>query len=501
VAVRRRPLGVVAAGHPLSAEAGASVLREGGNAVDAALGAMLASFACEPLLTGLGAGGYMLVVAPGAEPVLLDFFVEAPGRGADATARSELIPVSVSFGDAVQMFNVGAASVGAFGMPAGVCEAARRFGRVGLERLTAPAAALARDGVRLNPQQAYIVEILGGIVTSTPEASALFAPSGRLLRAGERICQPELGDALERLASEGARPFYEGDIAAAIVTWLGGRGGLLTAADLRAYEVVDRAPLAVAYRGRTVLTNPPPSAGGILITRALASLNARGDAAPDALALVEVMAATQRERTPEFLEGLADPAFVRRFLGSTGGQLGSTTHIAALDADGWACSVTCSAGSASGVIVPGTGVHLNNMLGEQDLNPLGFHRHPPGRRLPSMMAPTIVLRDGVPELAVGSAGSNRIRSAVLQTIVRCIDDGMDAQDAVDAARLHYEDEIVYAEPGIDIDALERAGRTVSRFRDRNLFFGGAQAVMYDGGTGFSGGGDPRRGGSALVVAA
>jgi gamma-glutamyltranspeptidase / glutathione hydrolase len=498
VAARGRPLGVVAAGHPLSADAGASVLRDGGNAVDAALGAMLASFACEPLLTGLGAGGYMLVVAPGAEPVLLDFFVEAPGRGADANARSELIPISVSFGDAVQMFNVGAASVGSFGMPAGVCEASRRFGRVGLERLVAPAAALARDGVELNVQQAYIVEILSGIVTSTPEASALFAPSGRLLRAGDQIRQPELGDALERLAAEGSRPFYDGDIAAAIVSWLGERGGLLTAADLRAYEVVDRAPLAVRYRGRTVLTNPPPSAGGILIARALASLDGHG-AAPDAAALVEVMAATQRERTPEFLAGLDDPAFVARFLASPGGPLGSTTHIAALDADGWACSVTCSAGSASGVIVPGTGVHLNNMLGEQDLNPLGFHRHPPGRRMPSMMSPTIVLRDGTPELAVGSAGSNRIRSAVLQTIVRCIDDGMRAQDAIDAPRLHYEDEIVYAEPGIDIEALERAGWTVSRFRDRNLFFGGAQAVMWVGAAGFSGGGDPRRGGAAVVV--
>ena len=501
MAARGRPLGVVAAGHPLSAEAGASVLRDGGNAVDAALGAMLASFACEPLLTGLGAGGYMLVVAPGAEPVLLDFFVEAPGRGADRTTRSELIPVSVSFGDAVQMFNVGPASVGTFGMPAGVCEASRRFGRVGLERLAAPAAALARDGVELNAQQAYIVEILSGIVTSTPEASALFAPGGRPLRAGELVRQPELGDALERLAAEGPRPFYDGDIAAAIVAWLGERGGLLTAADLRAYEVVDRAPLAVEYRGRTVLTNPPPSAGGILIARALALLDVRG-AAPDARALVEVMAATQRERTPEFLEGLHDPAFVTRFLGSAGapgGQLGSTTHIAALDADGWACSVTCSAGSASGVIVPGTGVHLNNMLGEQDLNPLGFHRHPPGRRMPSMMSPTIVLRAGAPELAVGSAGSNRIRSAVLQTIVRCVDDGMRAQDAIDAPRLHYEDEIVYAEPGIDIEALERAGWTVSRFRDRNLFFGGAQAVMWGAAAGFSGGGDPRRGGAAVVV--
>ena len=155
-------LGVVAAGHPVSARAGADVLREGGNAVDAALGAMLASFACEPLLTGLGAGGYMLVVGPGQAPALLDFFVEAPGRGGPEPARpgSPLIPVSISFGDAVQEFNIGAASVGTFGMPAGVCEAALRYGSVPLEQLTAPAAALARDGVALNPVQAYIIELL-----------------------------------------------------------------------------------------------------------------------------------------------------------------------------------------------------------------------------------------------------------------------------------------------------------------------------------------------------
>ena len=185
----------------------------------------------------------------------------------------------------------------------------------------------------------------------------------------------------------------------------------MTEADLRAYEVVDRAPLGVAYRGRAVLTNPPPSAGGILIVRALASLDHSGGI-PDATALVDVMAATQRERTPAFLEGLNDRAFVERFLagGAAGGpvgrapagsRLGSTTHIAALDADGWACSVTCSAGSASGVIVPGTGVHCNNMLGEQDLNPLGFHRHPPGRRLPSMMSPTIVLTGTHPRPRAG----------------------------------------------------------------------------------------------------
>jgi gamma-glutamyltranspeptidase/glutathione hydrolase len=181
--------------------------------------------------------------------------------------------------------------------------------------------------------------------------------------------------------------------------------------------------------------------------------------------------------------------------------LGSTTHIAALDREGWACSVTCSNGSASGVIVPGTGVHLNNMLGEQDLNPLGFHRHPPGRRMPSMMSPTIVLRGGEAELAVGSAGSNRIRSAILQTIVRSIDDGMPAQAAVDAPRVHFEDGVVYTEPGIDLAPLQASGRELGPFRERNLFFGGAQAAAREGDGRFSGGGDPRRGGAAVVVTA
>jgi gamma-glutamyltranspeptidase/glutathione hydrolase len=469
--------------------------------VDAALGGMLTSFACEPLLTALGAGGYMLVVAPDREPVLLDFFVEASGRGADSGRRAELIPISVSFGDAIQVFNIGAASVGAYGLPAGLCEASTRFGRMPLSDLVGPAAALARDGVPLNEAQAYVVEILGDIVTSTPESAALFAPEGNLLRAGDTIRQPELADGLERLGAEGSDPFYTGDIAAAIVSWVCERGGMLTARDLAEYRVVDRKPVHVAYRGCDVLTNPPPSAGGILIARAL-SLLAADRRAPHVERVVEVMETTQAERTVEFLEGLDDPEFMERYLHGGGGgraPLGSTTHISVIDHDGWACSVTCSNGSCSGVVVPGTGVHLNNMLGEQDLNPLGFHRYPPGRRLPSMMSPTVVLRDGQPELVLGSAGSNRIRSAILQTIIRVVDDGLRASEAVEAHRVHFEDGVVYAEPGIDTGELEAAGRAIGRFRDRNLFFGGVQAVERDRAGGFWGGGDPRRGGAALVV--
>ena len=497
--MRAEPLGVIAAGHPVCAQVGADAMRSGGNAVDGAVAAMLASFACEPLLTSLGAGGHMLVVEPGEEAVLLDFFVEAPGRGADAKARATLVPVSVSFGDAIQVFNIGPASVGTYGMAAGVCEASSRFGRIPLGELVRPAAELARDGVALNVPQAYVIEILAGIVTSTPESAALFAPAGHVVQAGDVLRQPELADALERLGSEGAAPFYTGDIAAAVVEWLAERGGIITAGDLASYAVVDRSPIRVSYRGREVRTNPPPSAGGILIAHALALLDAT-PGTPRYPKVVETMERTQAERTPEFIEGLDDPEFVKRFLARRS-SLGSTTHISVLDREGWACSVTCSNGSCSGVIVPGTGVHLNNMLGEQDLNPLGFHRHPPGRRMPSMMSPTAVLREGAPELVLGSAGSNRIRSAILQTIIRVIDDGLEAGDAVQAPRVHFEDGIVYAEPGIDTGALERAGWAIGRFRELNLFFGGVQAAARDRHGRFSGGGDPRRGGAALVVSA
>ncbi|MCW3065009.1 MAG: Gamma-glutamyltransferase [Solirubrobacterales bacterium] len=487
--------GVVAAGHPLTAEAGAAALRAGGNAVDAALAAMLASTACEPLLTGLGAGGYMLVVPPGGEPVLLDFFVEAAGRGVDLAAHAPLHAVDVSFGDAHQVFNIGPSSVGCYGVPAGIEAAAARFGTLPLSDLVAPAAALAREGVPLNAQQAYIFAILSGIVTATPEAAALHAPGGAVLREGERFRNPDLADALERLGREGAAPFYTGEIADAVTDWLAARGGVLTRADLAAYGPIEREPVRVGFRGREVLTNPPPSAGGVLIAYVLGCLD-REPAPTGVVHLVELMERAQAARDAEFLDGLAEPGFADRFLAS---RLGSTTHISVLDRDGWAAGVTCSNGACSGEVVPGTGLHLNNMLGEQDLNPLGYHRYRPGRRMPSMMSPTAVLRDGVPELVLGSAGSNRIRSAIIQTVLGVVDRGLEAQPAVDAPRVHVEDGTVWAEPGLDVTALEAAGRTVSEFRDRNVFFGGVQAVHRSATGALRGAGDPRRGGAVVVA--
>ncbi|MEA2124100.1 MAG: gamma-glutamyltranspeptidase / glutathione hydrolase [Solirubrobacteraceae bacterium] len=463
--------GVVAAGHPVTADAGADALRAGGNAVDAALACLCAGFVAEPLLTGLGAGGYMLVCPPGGEDVLLDFFVEAAGRGREHKGHAPLVAVDVSFGDATQLFYAGAASVGAYGMPAGICEAHRRYGTLPLAEIVAPAVRAAREGVVINEQQAYLFEILAGILESSEEALALFGAP----RLGDTTLYPELAGTLERLAAEGSDPFYTGDIAEAVCRAVRLRGGLLTPRDLRAYEVVPREPVRAAYRGREVITNPPPSAGGILIAAALEQLEAGAT-------IVAALEYAQRRRTPEFLQ-----------------QLGSTTHVSVIDTQGWACAVTVSNGEGSGIIVPGTGLHLNNMMGEEDLSPLGFFTHPPGRRLPSMMSPTVVRRDGAVELCLGSAGSNRIRSAILQVIARVVDDGLEAQAAIDAPRLHWEDGVVYCEPGIDADALEAEGRTVARFRAPNLFFGGAQCVVRDADGTLRGAGDPRRGGVAVAA--
>jgi gamma-glutamyltranspeptidase / glutathione hydrolase len=482
--------GVVAAGHPLTAQAGARVLREGGNAVDAAVAAMLTSFVTEQLLTGLGAGGYMLVAGAGMEATLLDFFVQAPTRVGDGS-EVDLQGLDVSFGDAAQVFYVGPASCGVYGVPAGVCEAVRRWGTVPLEELAAPAARLAHEGVILNAGQAYVAEILAELLTSTPECAALWAPGGRLLREGGVLRNPDLADALLRLGREGAEPFYTGDVAAAVRDWLLERGGSLRASDLAEYEAIERLPVEIAYRDRQILTNPPPSAGGTLLAYALALLD-RAPAPPSVRAVVDAMAAAQAERTPEFVEGLNEEAFLDSFFAS---RLGSTTHVSVIDAQGCACSATCTNGEGSGVVVPGTGIHLNNVMGEQDLNPLGFHMHPAGRRMPSMMAPSVVMREGEVELVLGSAGSNRIRSAILQTIVGVVDRGMPVSDAVDAPRVHFEDGVVFAEPGIELGELRSDPRVV-RFGAPNLFFGGVQAVLRQGSR-ITGAGDPRRGGVAV----
>lgn len=499
--------GVVAAGHPLTAEAGAAVLREGGNAVDAAVAAVLASFAVESPLTGFGAGGFMMV-HEGGETTLIDFFVAAPG--ADEVERTaELVPVPVHFdAETTQTFYVGPASCGVPGTAAGLAHALERFGTMPLASLVSSGVRLAREGAPVNHGQAYILEILAPIHEQMAGTRELYAPDGRRLGEGDVFHFPELAEALERYGAEGAAPFYTGEVGAAISDFVIRHGGIVGPGDLASYEAIERPPIVAPFRGTEVLTNPPPSSGGILIAYCLGLLERLGpESTPEHL--VAAMGAANERRDLAFAEslyeegmeiGFLDPAGLDRAVGDL---LGSTTHISVLDGNGGCASVTCSNGSGSGVLVPGTGVILNNMLGEEDLNPAGFHLIAAGRRVPSMMAPTMVLRDGEIVLALGSAGSNRIRSAILQTVVRAVEQGFPVAAAVEAPRLHFEQGLVQAEPGVDeaaLDRLEARGLAVARRPAINLFFGGVQAVARDPRSGeLSGGGDPRRSGAVAYA--
>jgi len=478
--------GAVAAGHPLTAEAGARVLEAGGSAVDACVGAAFVSWVCESPLAGPGGGGFMLVhgAADGRTRVF-DFMVTVP-RAAEAAA-GELLRLEVDFdGDTQQVFHTGAAAVAVPGTALGLEAAHRRFGRVPWAELVAPAAQLARKGVELTPAQGYLHRILDGLLRHSPEGDAMYGAAGAAYRAGERFALPELAETLERIGAEGAAALYRGELAQRLVEHVRAGGGALSLEDLAGYRVIRRRPVTAEYRGHEFRSNPPPSSGGLLVGYGLKAL---GAAEPTPEALVAAMEAQDAVRGGAFVRALHRGGMAARLLSGT-------THISVVDARGDAASLSASLGSGSGVVVPGTGIHLNNMLGEADLR----EHARPGERLTSMMAPSLVLQDGRPRLVVGSAGSARLRGAILQTVVNVVARGMGVEEAVNAPRLHAEEGIVYCEDAAVADHLESQGREVVRFKRQNLYFGGVSAVEVLPDNRLAAAGDPRRGGAGVVVA-
>ena len=492
--------GAVAAGHPCPARAGAQVLAEGGNAFDAALAAAFAGAVCEGALTGPCAGGFMLARPAGQRPALLDFFVSAPGLGPDGRRMdpAELDHFVVPFGGADQIFHHGPASVATPGMTKGLLEIHRRWCTLPLRDLVAPAAELARDGVRINGGQAFLNEILADMLVATPACAKIHAPDGRVLIEGEALGNPDLAGSLEAIADG------KGDeLLAAIHEYLRAEGGHVTQADLDAYEVIERNPIALSYRGTRMFTNPPPSSGGVLIAAALARLDSRPPPHDTVSHYIEMAAAgvhANAMRDAEFPDALHHPDAAERFAASRK-PAGSTTHISAIDAQGNLASMSSSNGAGSGYVVPGTGVMLNNIMGEEDLNPGGFGLVEPGRRMTSMMSPSLLIKGDDDAIALGSAGSNRLRSAILQTVMNVIDARMDLKEAIARPRIHPEGIGVDIEAGVPeevINALGEEGHRLRRWSAMNLFFGGVSAVAGNNGE-FSGAGDPRRGGHAALA--
>ena len=519
--------GAVAAGHPSTAAAGARVLAEGGNAVDACVAAAFAAWATESPLTGPGAGGFALIRPAGRRPArVVDFFVAEPGLGRPAAAESEMEAVDIGFGgggDTTQVFRIGGASCAVPGAGAGLEAVHRAYGRLPWREVVEPALELARDGVELNRAQAHLHAILDLILRHTAEGRRLYSrPDGSRLLPGDVLRLPDLAQTLEQVAVEGAGCLYRGDLARQIVATVVAEGGTLSTDDLAAYRVIWRRPVGARFRGHEVISNPPPSSGGVLVAYGLALLERLPDTtagSADAIAdLAGVMREQARVRSKGFERGLRRGGLARHLLaretvdgsveriraGAAGvcepGPASGTTHVSVVDADGNAASLSASTGSGSGVIVPGTAVHLNNMLGEYDLVADGPAQA--GRRLTSMMAPTIVVGERGPRLVVGSAGSTRLRGAIMQVIVNVLEHSLGVAEAIDRPRVHVDEPHLHCEGGIDaaeLDRLEQLGYDLVRWRRRNLFFGGANAVevLPDGAVAAAG--DARRGGGGIVV--
>ena len=470
--------GAIAAGHPVTAAVGARVLAEGGNAVDAAVAAAFSSWVTESPLTGPGGGGFMLVHRARDDSMrLLDFFVSVPSGSIDPAAM-DTIDVDFS-SEAVTPYLIGPASAAVPGVPLGLEAAWRQFGSRPWPELVEPAIELARDGVELIEPQAYLHELLSSILRFRPDGQALYA-----VELGGRLRMPELADTLRRIADEGAAAVYTGELANAVCE----AAPQISPEDLAGYRVIRRRPVSVPFRGCEFRSNPPPSSGGLLIAYGLRLLDAWGRY--DACAVADAMREQAVARAGSFLSKLYRGGLARSLIGPVDSP-SMTTHIAVVDGKRNAASLSCSTGAGSGVFVSGTGIHLNNMLGESDL--AGLHK--PGERLTSMMAPSIVLSDGRPRLVVGSAGSARLRGAILQIVVNVLARGLDVAAAVEAPRIHWEDGIVHAEPGADVTGLD----SVRQWKRRDLFFGGASAVELLADGSLAAAGDPRRGGAGVVV--
>lgn len=523
--------GVIAAGDPQTAAAGAEVLRAGGNAADAAVAACFAAFAAEWPICNPGGGG-VAVVNDGSGATAYDFWLRMPGLGESSPPRGpDFREVMVDFGPTQYPFHIGRASVAVPGVVAGLCAVAGEKGSMPLSDLLAPAIRLARRGAVLSDALAYVAHILTPIFTDTPGLAAMYSPGGKYPTAGDRVPLPELADTFEHLASEGRSLFYTGEIGRMIVGDQQANGGLVTAEDLFSYSVSRVPPISFRHGEHTILLPPPSSVGGALIAFTLKLLNRAGaggfrhSSCGHVRLLAEACRLTNVARPAwERLKGMGEEgaerflsdghmeAYHRSLADILAGAAppteppaleppGGTTHISVMDEHGLGVSLTTSTGECAGFVLPGTGVTLNNCLGEKDLHPAGFHSLPPGESLPTMMSPSIVLKDGVPVMTVGSGGSSRIRSAMVQVISNVLDFGMPLDAAVTAPRVHFEDDVLQLEGGYLPETareLEKAGYTLNLWPGRNMYFGGAHAVAVQGGE-MVAVGDARRGGAVEVV--
>jgi len=515
--------GAIAAGSEATAEAGVEVLRAGGTAVDAAVAACFATAAGEPTLTSLAGGGVLLYREGGSGRVrFCDFFANAPGLDEAPSEPLDFRAVDLQFGPATQRFHVGAGAAAVPGVVPGLCAAWERWGRLPLREVVRPACRFLREGVVIGPWQAEMFHVLAPILSLTDEGRIQFGTGNRLCGQGDLFRLPLLAEFLEHLAEGDWRKAYRERVEEPVLRHFGcDAGGRIGPRDIDSYQVLFRDPLRFAYRGATVYTSPPPAAGGSLVALMLRLLESEPVGRLEAggqehlHALCRAMRVADEARAAGGAEAaLAEVTrWVARYCALAAEPLdsapiapggpGSTTHVSVVDGEGNAAAVTFSHGEGNGFLIPGTGIMMNNLMGEEDLFPDGFHRWPSGARLSTMMSPTLVEGGDGSFTVLGSGGANRIRTAITQVVSLLVDHGRPVADAVGAPRAHFEAGVLNVEvagrPRGGAFLGELGARDVIRFDRPHLFFGGVHAVQRARDKSLTGIGDPRRGGACRVL--
>jgi gamma-glutamyltranspeptidase/glutathione hydrolase len=500
----------VATTSQLAADAAAEVADAGGNAVDCAIAAALLTMNTEPGVCALAGGAFVTLWPAGGDAVTIDGNVAIPGHGAsnfDPIAGSER--VSMGYGGGIETL-VGSASVAVPGSLAALDLAASSYGDLPLARLTEPSIRATREGFPLSAACHHYLQYSAAPIFSRSRDGfdALHDEAGKLRKAGSLIKVPHLADSLELIADEGSRVFYQGELARRIANHVQERGGLLTSADLRGFEPVVRKALQVDLNEWTIASNPPPAIGGAILGAMLLGFRDTTFANWDEAALghlitVQQAALSYRTEVLDVSEEVSKD--VERLLAhARDGQLlqryasASTVHTSAVDSDGLACSITASSGYGSGEMPDGTGLWLNNCLGEVELNIKGLTAAPMGARLPSNMAP-LVARSGASILAAGSPGADRITTALHQFLINFVQMGMSLTEAISHSRVHLEvrgaEPKLAVEPGLNIPSIAMQVKT---YAEKGMYFGGVGAALYDPVEGFEVAADPRREGGIFI---
>ncbi len=501
---RSMPHVAVAAPSTLAADAAADVARRGGNAIDAAVGAALVSMISEPGICALGGSGFVAIGMAGERPFVLDGNAAMPGLGLPPSEfghRSRI--VEMAYGGGVTT-TIGHESVAVPGGLAALGTAIEDFGTHPWSEVVAPAVCVAESGFPLSAAAAEYLTHSHDVVFGWDPVShkAVHRQDGSVKRQGDHVNIDGLFESLREIARDGAGTFYKGDLAGRIVEDSESNGGLITARDLREYAPVARPCVSTKIGAWTVFANPPPSVGGPVLL-AMLELAASGGGISDAVVHAQSVAMRYRSERLDTAEDLT--AETRRMIGALGdgtieSWIGSpsTIHVSAADSLGNTCAITMSSGYGSGVIPAGTGIWMNNSLGEEELNRRGFHAAKPGERLPSNMAPTIVRHGERSTIAIGSPGADRITTALQQTILGFAIAGLSLQDAIDAPRRHVE----FVPSGMRLahePGAGAAGFEARPYEALDMYFGGVTSAGWDVDDGLSAAADPRRTGGIVVT--